>query len=692
MKGNSFIKRILFSPWLLASIPAVILIFLLPPLGLKYRLITDDLGKEYSSFHYVDLNSDGITEAINSGKGIPYYHLVIMNNDMRVFDQWNFRDVLHPDLKGLHTGDIDNDRFMEIFVFTCKDDSLFLNVNEFFDPDGIRLERVFISKISVVNNTVTSIVYPAGFYDVTGDGYAEFYFSIQTGFGLEPRLCYYFDVVNKVLTSSQFSGTIFLNPQFVDADGDNKPELFGIMSASGNYKTKTPFTDQSTWLMVLDERLNFEFQPVEFPGMTNLLDIQYYQNSKFKGYILSHNTGSADTSVLKPRIMLYSLSGEKVKERVYAEIGIRSHTRMFVLNHKNGNRIFVLANELIELNEDLEVIARELSPFQQYYFAYAEDIDMDGDTEFLLYSNHENRLVVYNSKLQKLTETIINLPGHDTQFSHYKPADSKYKLYVKSSENAYFLTLVKNDYYYLGYFLYPGIYLLLVFFIEVLNRITTNRVQQKERLKQRLLTLQLQGIKAQLDPHFTFNSLNSIASLIYLEERDAAYDSLNKFTKLIRVMLSDAERIYRTLNEELEFVTTYLELEKMRFGDKLTYDIKIGSGISGDEKVPKLVLHTFAENAIKHGIMPGENGGMLWISVYKEADYMKITIEDNGIGREKAAGQSKSTGKGLKITGEFYDILNQLNDRQLSYTIIDLYDKSGSSAGTRVEVLVPVDQ
>ena len=94
---------------------------------------------------------------------------------------------------------------------------------------------------------------------------------------------------------------------------------------------------------------------------------------------------------------------------------------------------------------------------------------------------------------------------------------------------------------------YPGIYLILVLFIELLNRINTFKVVQKESLNRRLVTLQLQGIKAQLDPHFTFNTLNSVASLIYLEDRETAYDYMIKFTELLRGMLNDAERIYRSL-------------------------------------------------------------------------------------------------------------------------------------------------
>ena len=88
---------------------------------------------------------------------------------------------------------------------------------------------------------------------------------------------------------------------------------------------------------------------------------------------------------------------------------------------------------------------------------------------------------------------------------------------------------------------------------------------------------------------------------------------MNKFTKLLRGMLNDAERIYRTLGEEIEFVTTYLDLEKLRLGGKFNYEIEIGEGLTQREQVPKLVLHTFAENSVKHGIMPSPEGGFIKI-------------------------------------------------------------------------------
>jgi hypothetical protein len=690
MKAGDRLRKILVSPWLLALIPAIVIGYYLPHMSSLYRLQVEDTGKAGSTSVYYDLDSDSITEVMRSGKGVPYYNILVSNNNSRIFDQWNLKDDFNPGFSDIFFGNIDNDHYKEILVFTHRNDSLFLNVNEFFEPAGIRLERLFITKIGYVNGTVTSSVYPAGFFDVNNDGYKELYFSIVTGFGLEPRLLYYYDFINKELRSSERTGTMFHKPYFIDIDGDNKPEIFGQMNASGNYKTPVPFTDRSTWLMVFNEKLTFEFPPVEIPGMTNSLDVHPYFDGKFYKFLLSHTTGSADTSVLKPRILLYYPDGKKFKERAYTDFGFNGLPFIQVIKNKAGDRIYILEKRLIEVSKDLDIINFVDSPFHSPYYSYTSDIDLDGEDEIILYSDNEEKMVIYNAALKILAEANLKAIGWQLNFSHSISEDRKQRLFMTSGENSYFLDLEKNDLYYIGYIAYPGIYLLIVLSISGINRINTRQVEQKERLKQRLLTLQLQGIKSQLDPHFTFNTLNSIAALIYLEERQSAYDYLNKFTLLLRTMLNDAERIYRSLGEELEFVTTYLELEKMRFGEKFNYTIEIGEGISQREEVPKLVLQTFAENAVKHGITPCSDGGILRIMAIKETDYLKLTIEDNGIGREKSSGQSMSTGKGLKITREFYEILNQINKQPIIHTITDLHNENGVSIGTRVDVWVPL--
>jgi hypothetical protein len=693
MTGGSVYKKILYSSFFLAAIPAIIIMLFLPSFGSRSRLQVEPVDKNSSINVYTDLNSDTISEVVRSGKGIPYFNLLIMNNDMRVYDQWNLQDSMDLDMSDFFFGNYDHDRYKEIYIFTYKDDSLFLNINEFFDPVGTKTDRIYVTKIMVVNKKVTSIVRPAGFFDTNGDGKDELFFSIQTGFGVEPRRLYSFDIVNKELKSSKLTGIICQFPKMVDMDGDGRPEIFGLMGASGNSKTWFPYSDWSSWLMIFNDSLNLKFPPIEFPGLTNQLEINSYTKDGVRKYLVSHNTGSADTSVMKPRIMFYSLDGKKIKERLFADLGLNTFTRVVVLNYRNTDRIYLFGDEFIELNDQLSVIKRIKSPFSSTpEFIYQEDINFDGEKELLIYSANEEKLVIYNAALNKIAETRLKGSNQMFRFSHYSSKDHENKLFFNAGGGyGYFIMLKSNNYYYLEYMAYPGIYFLVLLFIIFIKRLNTLQVVQRESLNRRLVTLQLQGIKSQLDPHFTFNTLNSIASLIYLEDRHLAYDYMNKFTQLLRGLINDAERIYRSLGEELVFVTTYLDLEKLRFGDRFNYEIIIGDGVSQREQVPKLVLHTFAENAIKHGIMSRAEGGILKISAGRNKDYLVLSIEDNGIGMAKSEGKSDSTGKGLKLTGEFYDILNQLNKKPIKHFFIDLFNETGDSVGTRVEVWVPVE-
>ena len=690
MKGGILFKKIIYSSAFLAVTPAVVFLMFLSPVGYRYNLLVEQTAKSPMQTVYADLNSDSICELVQTGKGLPYYYIVVRDSDNAFYDQWNLKDSIDPRISQFFIGNYDHDLYKEIYVFTYKGDSLFLNVNEILEPRGTRIERKFITKIGYLNNKALAILYPAGFFDVNDDGKDELYFSLSSAFGMGPRKVFFYDLVNDKLNSSQFTGNIILEPEMTDVDGDNKPEIFGLMSASGNFRSNVPFSDSSTWLMVFNEQLKFKFPPVEFPGFANALKTKAYKGNNFRGYVVSHWRGGTDTTVMKSRIMVYSPDGKLIRYRFYSDFGYTGIFSLFVPESRSPDKIYIIANKIIELNENLEIVRTVGLPFYSLTFQYQADIDDDKEDEFLIYSEEDQKLIVYNNELDKLTELKFKTPTPQWLFSHYYSRDNKYKLFLRSGNEGYFLSLKKNSLYFLGYLAYPGVYFLFFIFIILIKRINTYQVVQKENLKNRLITLQLQGIKSQLDPHFTFNTLNSVASLIYMDDRQAAYDYMIKFTELLRRMLNDADRIYRSLYEELEFLTTYLELEKLRFGDKFSYDIEIGEEISKSEQVPKLVLQTFAENAIKHGIMPSSQTGFLKIKVLKEKDYLKLTIEDNGVGRKVTSGHSTSTGKGLKITGEFYDILNQINKKPIKHFIVDLYDEKGNPAGTRVEVWVPV--
>lgn len=688
MKGNTLLRRLAYSSWILAVIPALILIFFVPALGNRYDLKILQKNNIFEQCLYADLNSDTITELISSNKSIPFYGILVTDEDQNYYDQWNIKDNLDPKISGIFFGNYDRDSFREIYVFSYKSDSLFLNVNEVLDPEGVRFEHQYIDKIGYSGGQVVSTLYPAGFYDQNGDGFEDLYFNVSSGFRLGPRSAYYFDLIHKTVKKSPLTSTIPLSPKIIDADNDHRPEIFGFISASGNYRADSPYSDSSSWLMVFNDQLEFEFPPVEIPGFANGLSIDACNG----GYLALHMAFGTDTTVLKPGLMLYSPEGNMIKYRRLSELGYTGRSvRPYVFHHAEFDRIILAGSMLTEIDASLQTVKSVKASLDSDYYSYKSDINNDGIDELLLYSEDEEKLVVYNEELQLLAGQRIRTPSPEWVISHHFSKELEHSLFIKSGESEYTITMKPNSFYYLGYLTYPGIYFFFVLFIFLVRRIDTWQIVHREEMKQRLLKLQFMGIKAQLDPHFTYNSLNSIAALIYLQDKDAAYDYMNKFTRLLRVMVNDAERIYRYLGEEIEFVRTYLELEKLRFGEKFDYVIRIGDGISQMEEVPKLVLHTFAENAIKHGILPRTEGGLIDISINKQDGYLRISIEDNGVGRSKAGDKSTSTGKGLRLTGEFYDILNQLNKKPIRHIITDLFDESGIPSGTKVEVLVPLD-
>jgi ligand-binding sensor domain-containing protein len=231
-------------------------------------------------------------------------------------------------------------------------------------------------------------------------------------------------------------------------------------------------------------------------------------------------------------------------------------------------------------------------------------------------------------------------------------------------------------------------------------RVRSQQIRRKERqvAKQNLemSKLELKALRAQMNPHFIFNSLNSIQHFILQSEEVSAVKYLNKFAKLIRIILNNSEKPSITLREELEALNLYLELEELRFGDKFSYAVTIDSDIDIDYyEVPPLILQPYVENAILHGLNPKPQKGMLEIIIKKHGDHIVCTVLDNGIGRKQAMemkGQilrKPHVSHGTRITRERLEILNRSFHSELSVNITDLNSQSGEGTGTRVDVFIP---
>ena len=221
--------------------------------------------------------------------------------------------------------------------------------------------------------------------------------------------------------------------------------------------------------------------------------------------------------------------------------------------------------------------------------------------------------------------------------------------------------------------------------------------QLKLSFEQKLSEIEMSALRAQMNPHFIFNCLNSIKLYTTDNESAKAADYLTKFSRLIRLVLENSRSEKVTLKNELEALSLYMEMEAMRFKNKLNFTIKTDPDLDTDlVEIPPLLLQPYVENAIWHGLMHKKEGGSVQVKISQlKAERLQITITDDGIGRARAAelkSKSAIAGKsfGMKVTGERIALINHLYKSNAKVQVNDLTDVQGNAAGTEVviEILI----
>ena len=214
--------------------------------------------------------------------------------------------------------------------------------------------------------------------------------------------------------------------------------------------------------------------------------------------------------------------------------------------------------------------------------------------------------------------------------------------------------------------------------------------QAKIDMQYKMLELEAFALRATMNPHFIFNCLNSIKSLIQKNENEKSVTYLTTFSHLIRTLFKNADKKEISLFDEIETCKLYLQLEKMRFDAKFSFAVNVGNGIDLKSiQVPALIVQPFIENAIWHGIIPRNTGGHVSLNVFKKNNIVEVEVEDDGIGRETSQ-QNKSTSglahqsRGVNLILSRLELNNQLQQRQAKLQIIDKKDENGVATGTTV--------
>ena len=248
--------------------------------------------------------------------------------------------------------------------------------------------------------------------------------------------------------------------------------------------------------------------------------------------------------------------------------------------------------------------------------------------------------------------------------------------------------------FYLGIVLFLGLFVLSVYQYRV-NQIR-NEARLKTDFEKKLASVEMNALLAQMNPHFIFNSLNSIDRFILKNKSRQASEYLNDFARLIRLILQNSRSESIRLSDEIETLELYLKMEQLRFKEKFSYTINIDPAVDVDRvEIPPMLVQPYVENAVWHGIMylPEEEHGELRVDISSKDGTLTIQVTDNGVGRVRSREikQRKVRHKqsmGMKITHDRIDLINSLYDANARIDIADLYNEEEKPTGTKVFITI----
>jgi tetratricopeptide (TPR) repeat protein len=318
-------------------------------------------------------------------------------------------------------------------------------------------------------------------------------------------------------------------------------------------------------------------------------------------------------------------------------------------------------------------------------------------------SKQQQKALDANKQFTKLKDSIFSIEKRQlitdaqTKFDTARINDEKEMAEIRENRNLY---------YFIGAVAIGTLILIasLFFFGNLKQRkkaemisLELQETQKRLALEKQYRDSELKALKAQMNPHFIFNALNSIQEYIILNQKNLASEYLGKFADLMRKYLhySDAGGI--SIENEVSSLNMYLELEALRFEDKLSYSIRVSETILPEDAIiPTMLIQPYVENALKHGLLHLHTDRKLIVDFKKANDKAILcTIEDNGIGRAASAQKklNKSnihTSFATKATSSRLELLNHGKKQKIGVVYDDLISKDGVATGTRVKITIPI--
>jgi hypothetical protein len=655
------------------------------------KKVSGDIAMNRTRYYYYDLDNDGASESISVDLNDTRQTKVMVRKGNMVLEQFNFK-YQASGTDDLFAGDFNNDGSMECFLFTRGNDSILLNV---FDPVKTRKTLISNRFIDLIHTATQSaevpIIFPVGIYRNSGRINRDFVFFISAGFGLQPRRAYRYSPDTDLLIRSPHSSANINGCTAADINGDGLEEFIFNTSATDNAGDTATYSDHFSWLIVLDHNLRFLFPPVKvskYPARLLAIPMKLKKNTGIVA--LNHYFGS-DT--IHSTFSLFDRKGNKLYEHDAGQI---DNSSSYISGNTAGAKsTFCLVRnwqcEIDKIDTGFNIIKKsripeviEASPFAKI------DVDSDGSPEYFFLGRDSKYLIITRSDYSFPAVISINAEIDIPFITKIEQPGARPSLYLQFARHASIITYSRNPVYFFKYPFYAFLYILVFLVVTIIYGIQKYRTEMKLQTERKIAELQMKAIKNQVDPHFTLNILNAIGSLFQSENnKDKADYVFTKYTRLIREAVISSDQVIITLAEEIEFVRNFLDLEQFRRNNSFTYVISSGTDLDTSVKIPRMLIYTFAENSLKHGIGNMKSGGVLRIESCAIERKIRIIVEDNGPGIEMSE-NSGNTGKGLSIVNEMIGLYFRLEKSRITYVLENLKNGEDEITGTRAVIEIPV--
>lgn len=307
--------------------------------------------------------------------------------------------------------------------------------------------------------------------------------------------------------------------------------------------------------------------------------------------------------------------------------------------------------------------------------------------------------IYYNYQLVGIDKNWIKSPYQDHKISYKSLPPGKYEFKVKAiyksnSSNVLSYKFKIDNPYWRKWWFYLIIAVIFLSITLITFQVQINRQKHKSILQSQLDSSQLTALKSQMNPHFIFNSLNSIQDLILQQDKENAYNYISKFALLVRKILDHSDKDFVEIEEEVKILNVYLELEKLRFKKDFVFELE--SNNITDLEIPPMLIQPFVENALKHGLLHKKGNKSLNITFRFKKNILTCTIIDNGVGRKKSNEIKERQNKSHKSFSvqsihTRFSILENIYGDEIGVKFEDLYYKE-QPTGTKVILTIPFNR